>query len=656
MKLQNLPIPGLVLGVYPERRVPVEDAAGERSGRAPLPLLRRGGARRYAAFMALVKTLDASAASRETEAVDAQLRRVRAGMARDGLTDPLIAEAFVIVKRACVRELGLHLFEAQILAARIMLDQRLAEMATGEGKTIAAAVCAATAALAGIPVHVVTANDYLVARDAGFLRPLYSALGVSVTSVTQALTREGRYAAYDGDVVYCTASELVFDYLRDGLVRERSASDLQRRVAALGCAGVRPRETLLRGLCMAIVDEADSVLIDDARMPLILSERRSNEGEREYLKEALTLAAQLTQTGHFLLHRHGMYAELTAAGLELVERCSANAPWRNRIYREETLCTALAALYLYERDRHYVLRDGKVNIIDQSTGRLATGRVWSRGLHLLIELKEHCEPSGDTAAVAQITYQRFFQRYLALSGMSGTLTEARGELASVYGLPVVKVPLTRPDKRTVRPTRLYGTRKAQWEAVVDEAIEVSRAGRPVLVGTDSVAESEEISRRLSTAGVPHAVLNARQDHDEARIVAEAGSRGRITVSTNIAGRGTDIAIAPEVAAIGGLHVISCQHNATRRVDRQLLGRCARRGDPGSAQTLLALEQPLIASFAPRWLKGAVGDGALERPRWLVQALVRFPQRLAEHRQRAERRQLLERDQRAARGMSFGRKE
>ncbi len=656
MKIRNLPVPGLVLGVYPERRVPVERAAPQRSGRTPLGLIRRGGPRRHDAFLQRVKTLDGKATGVDPEPIEAVLRRLRAGMARDGLTDPLIAEAFVIVKRACVEKLGLELFETQILAARIMLDQCLAEMATGEGKTVAAAVCAATAALAGIPVHVVTANDYLVARDTEFLRPLYSALGLSVTCVTQTLGREARYAAYACDVVYCTASELVFDYLRDGLVRERSATDLQRRVAALGAEGARTRETLLRGLCMAIVDEADSVLIDDARMPLILSERRSNEGEREYLREALTLAAQLAQTGHFVLHRQGMYAALTAAGREVVERCSTNAPWRNRIYREETLCTALAALYLYERDRHYVVREGKVNIIDQSTGRIAAGRVWSRGLHLLIELKEQCEPSGDTAAVAQITYQRFFQRYLALSGMSGTLTEARAELAAVYGLPVVSVPLASPDRRTVRPTRLYASRKAQWEAVVAQAIEVSRGGRPVLIGTDSVAESEEISRRLSDAGVEHAVLNARQDQDEARIVAEAGSTGRITVSTNIAGRGTDIALTPEVAALGGLHVISCQHNAMRRVDRQLLGRCARRGDPGSAQTLLALEQPLIAAFTPRWLKAALGDGALERPRWLVSALVRLPQRIAERRQRGERRQLLERDRRTARGLSFGRSE
>jgi preprotein translocase subunit SecA len=234
--------------------------------------------------------------------------------------------------------------------------------------------------------------------------------------------------------------------------------------------------------------------------------------------------------------------------------------------------------------------------------------------------------------------------------MSGTLTEARAELYAVYGLPVVKVPLSRPDRRTVRATQLFADRESQWQAAVAQAIEVSRTGRPVLIGTDSLAESEEISRRLDAAGIAHAVLNARQDGDEARIVAEAGAAGKITVSTNMAGRGTDIALAPGVAELGGLHVISCQHNATRRIDRQLLGRCARRGDPGSAQTLLSLDKPLIARIAPKWLGRAIGE-RLERPKWLVSALVRLPQRVEENRQRAQRKQLLERDRRAS--TSFG---
>jgi preprotein translocase subunit SecA len=391
-------------------------------------------------------------------------------------------------------------------------------------------------------------------------------------------------------------------------------------------------------------------------MPLILSERRSNEGEQAYLRSAMELAAQLAQDEHFVLAPEGMYAELTAAGRQKIEKNAAGAPWRHTLHREEILCTALAAVHLYERDRHYLVRDGEVAIVDESTGRLAPGRVWSRGLHLMIELKEGCRPSGDTAPIAQITYQRFFRRYLALGGMSGTVTEARAELLAVYGLPVTKVPLARPDRRSVAATRLYPERETQWQAVVEQAIAVSRSGRPVLIGTDSVAESEALSRRLGEAGAKHAVLNARQDRDEASVIAEAGRAGSITVATNIAGRGTDIALEVGVAERGGLHVISCQHNASRRIDRQLIGRCARRGDPGSAQALLALDKPLIARFAPRWLARAVGSKGMDSPQWLVRLLVRLPQWIEENRQRAQRRALLQRDTQAARQLAFGRTE
>lgn len=652
MKSYVLPVPGIVLGPYPERRT--NDAARDfawaervRALTSPRP------ARRYDRFIAECLAVDAATGALDEAAVEARLQALRAAMAHDGLTDQLIAEAFVLIKRACSRELGLDLYPTQMLAARIMLDRKLAEMATGEGKTLAAGVCAATAALAGIPVHVVTANDYLVARDAAFLRPLYRALGLTVAAVTQNQERAGRCLAYDRDIVYCTASELVFDYLRDGLTRKRTRSDLEQRVAALDGPGAGRRPTLLRGLCMAIVDEADSILIDEARVPLILSERRSNEAERDYLAGALRLALRLTQNEHFVLRVSRMAAELTEAGRAAVGE-AAEGPWRNRLHREEVVCTALAALHLYERDRDYLVKDGKVHIIDESTGRLAHGRVWSRGLHLMVELKEECELSGDATTVAQITYQRFFRRYIALAGMSGTLSEARGELLSVYGLPVVEVPLGRPGRRKMLPTRLYRDREAQWSAVVEQAAQVSAAGRPVLIGTDSVAESDAVSALLTAAGIAHAVLNARQDREEARVIAEAGRAGQVTVATNIAGRGTDIALEEGVAERGGLHVISCQHNASRRIDRQLVGRCARRGDPGSAQSLLALDKPLIRRIAPRWFARLAPRGGFETPKWLVHALVRAPQRMEERRQYAQRRELLQRERGAAKRHAYGR--
>jgi preprotein translocase subunit SecA len=611
--------------------------------------------RRYDRFVELVKSLAASSIALDCTAVERQLNETRAALAQEGMTDRRIAEAFTLIKIVCARELGIELFPTQLMAARVMLDKRLAEMATGEGKTLAAGLCAATAALAGIPVHVVTANDYLVARDAEWLQPLYRALGLTVGSVTKSADQESRRCAYDCNVVYCTASELVFDYLRDGLVRTRSRTDLQRRVATLGPGSVSAPGAVMHGLCMAIVDEADSILIDEARVPLILSERCANEAERRYYLGALKLATQLGIDQDFLLHRRSMSVDLTEAGRVALERVTErlDGTWHNRLHREESVCTALAALHLYKRDRHYLVREARVVIIDQSTGRLAPGRVWSRGLHQLIELKERCKPSGETVTVAQITYQRFFQRYLHLCGMSGTLREARGELLSNYGVDVVGIPLNRTDRRKLMPTRLYPDRTAQWRAVVEQVVKITATGRPVLIGTDSVAESEQLSRRLADAALPHAVLNARQDTEEARIIAQAGELRRITVATNMAGRGTDIRLGGGVAERGGLHVICCQHNASPRIDRQLIGRCARQGDSGSAQSLLALDKPLIARLVPRWIIRRLHRNGFEYPQWLVRSIVKLPQWLEERRQRAQRRELLRHEARLEQRFSFG---
>jgi preprotein translocase subunit SecA len=655
MKTDLLPIPGIVLGAYPERRRAAARTGFATIAAASVLLSPSKTIRRYEQFIERVKSFDASFIAHDRTALARRLNETRAALAQEGMTDHRVAEAFALIKRVCVCELGIEMFHTQLMAARIMLDKRLAEMATGEGKTLAAGLCAATAALAGIPVHVVTANDYLVARDAEWLRPLYRALGLTVGYVTKSADHESRRCTYGCNIVYCTASELVFDYLRDGLVQSRSRTDLQRRVATLGSASASAPGALLHGLCMAIVDEADSVLIDEARVPLILSERCANDAERAYFVSALKLAAQLRVDHDFVLHRRNMSAELTEAGRAALERLTKglDGTWHNRLHREESVGTALAALHLYQRDRHYLVREARVIIIDQSTGRLAPGRVWSRGLHQLIELKEHCKTSGETVTIAQITYQRFFQRYLDLCGMSGTLREARRELLSTYGLDVVRVPLNRTDRRKLLPTRLYPDRIAQWRAVVEQVVKISATGRPVLIGTDSVGESEELSRHLAHAALPHAVLNARQDSDEARVIASAGELGRVTVATNMAGRGTDVRLGRGVADRGGLHVICCQHNASRRIDRQLIGRCARQGDPGSAQTLLSVDKPLITRFVPRWMTRRVDKNGFECPQWLVRSMVRVPQWLEERRQRAQRRELLREDARAEQRLSFG---
>ena len=652
-----LAAPGLLLGAYPERSDPVSDrlsALGARWG-ALLALPQRLGATRIERFVAAVGQLEAQHAALGRVALRERAAALRAELSLHGLSEALQVQAFALVRAVALQQLGVRAFDTQLVAARVMLDNRLAEMATGEGKTLAAAICAACAALAGIPVHVVTVNDYLVARDAQWLEPLYTALGLRVGYVVAAHDPVARRAAYSCDITYCTAKELVFDYLRDRSVRAPRQSGLQQYAARLDPAAQAQPPTLLRGLCMAVIDEADSVLIDEARVPLILSRSVANIGERDYHVRALELARQLRPGVDCVLDAPQRSARLSDSGIDALEALCVGLPpvWHNRTHREETVCIALAALHLYRRDRDYLVHQDRVVIVDEATGRLAPGRVWSRGLHQLIEQKEGCKATGEQVTAAQITYQRFFARYLRLGGMSGTLREARAELAAVYGLSVVQVALRRPLRRVVLPPLLVADRAALWRAVTGRVLELQRAGRPVLIGTDSVADSESLSEALQHAGVEHQVLNARHDLLEASIVAGAGAAGCVTVATNMAGRGTDIALAPGVAERGGLHVICCQHNSARRIDRQLIGRCARQGDPGSAETLLSLDAPLISALVPAWLVRIVGRRGLRGPAWLVALLVRLPQLMQERRLRLQRRTLQQLDARAERELLIG---
>jgi preprotein translocase subunit SecA len=327
--------------------------------------------------------------------------------------------------------------------------------------------------------------------------------------------------------------------------------------------------------------------------------------------------------------------------------------WRNGLHRDEMVSAALAALHLYRRDRHYLVRDGKVLIIDDTTGRVAPGRAWSRGLHQLIELKEGCTPTAPQVTAAQITYQRFFPRYVRLGGLSGTLRESASELRAHYDLAVQRVPLRCPDRRTVFPARLFRDQAALWEGVAQRVVEVNRSCRPVLVGTDSVADSEALSQRLAARGVKHAVLNARHDEAEALVVARAGQRGAITIATNMAGRGTDIRLGSGVAAFGGLHVLCCQLNPARRIDRQLAGRCARQGDPGSVETWLAADAPLFKQALPAILRRLIAARAATLPSPLVRVLAATVQRLAERRHLQERKRLLQQEKTLDRRLSFG---
>jgi preprotein translocase subunit SecA len=640
----RVPLPGLVWGAYPERREPPR--VRWPWGRAP-----------YRSQLQAVRAAGPGWRELSELAFIARVRAVQARIGRDGLVAGHLVEALAAAVEAARRSLGLAAYDGQIKAALVMLDCRLAEMATGEGKTLSAALAAAVGALAGMPVHVLTANDYLVERDAARLAPMYACLGLRVGFVTGPHTEADRRAAYAQPICYVTARELVFDYLRDGQRRGFVQGDLPRRAAVLrGGDAARP---LLRGLCMAVVDEADSLLIDEAMMPLILSRQVKNGAARAFFWQAWQLAGGLEAGRHFTVDAPAMKVELSPAGSALLaERAGAlGGRWASSRLREEAVSMALAALHAYRRDVHYLVRDGKVEIIDEVTGRAAPGRVWSRGLHGLVELKEGCRASPATETLAQITFQRFFPRYHRLGGMSGTLREARGELREIYGLDVVCIPSRLPPSRKTLPGRIYTARNALWDAVARRVAEFVGHGRPVLVGTSSVAESEALSVRLEAAGVAHRVLNARFDADEAAIVALAGEPGQVTVATNMAGRGTDIPLAAGVAGAGGLHVMCCQFNASRRIDRQLEGRCARQGDPGSVERWISLETPrtvdvpLLGALARRYGADEAGRVAM-RPRVLGMLLTWSQWRQA-GRERRARRALLESDREWERGLSFG---
>lgn len=592
---------------------------------------------------------------------------VRARLAAEGLAHAALAQALGYASEAARRALGLAAYECQLLAALVMLDNRLAEMATGEGKSLAAALTAGVGALAGMPVHVLTANDYLVARDARSFEPFYSALGLDVATVLAPDPPERRRSAYAQPVVYVTASQLAFDYLRDRLFHGTGQPALQRRVHAL--AAPDAERPLLRGLCMAVIDEADNILIDEAQTPLVLSRESTDPAQRAFLWQAYALSGRLDEGTHFeRLGGEGRIV-LTEPGRARVAALSAQLQpvWKNTLHREETIVAALTARHVFVRDRDYVLvtaeapgeAQGKteLRIVDAVSGRIAEGRQWARGLHALVAIKEACRVEPELETLAQITYQRFFRRYHRCGGMSGSLREARGELSALYGLTLVTVPLRFPSRRIELPARCFVDDSARWPAVVERARALRTQRRPVLIGTGSVAESLALSRHFTQAGLRHAVLNAGDAAGESQIVALAGRAGAITLSTNMAGRGTDIDLDAQALVAGGLHVISCQHNASRRHDRQLAGRAARQGQAGSSETWTTLASPqftltAISRWSTRLCRGFVRDGEVRLPgRWLG-ALLRLTQRAQEAQLERRRRALFRRDADSERGLSF----
>jgi preprotein translocase subunit SecA len=620
------------LAPYVERKAP-EDGALERfsagvAWRVSDPFWPK--ARHFASIVAAVENAGRGLA----DASDARLGELAAecGMVlrREGFGPPAVASAFALVREAVRRCVGIRLFPVQLMGGYIMLSGHIAEMATGEGKTLTATLPAATAALAGLPVHVVTVNDYLVERDAALTTPIYRLLGLSAAPVLNGMKPDARRVAYARDITYCNNKELVFDYLRDRIALGAGGSRAQLRLERLYGNDPRTAKLVLRGLAFAVVDEADSALVDEARTPLIISGIGDGGYEKRIYQDALVLARELKGERDYEIQawQHGV--RLTAAGKAHLADAgtSLGGVWAARRSREELVTKALSALHLYARDKHYLVQDGKVQIVDEYTGRVMPDRSWEGGLHQLIETKEGVDITGKRETVARLTYQRFFRRYLRLSGMTGTAREVAAEIWNVYRLRVVTVPTHRPVQRVQLPPQVHDTAEQKWRAIVARIGELHRDGRPVLVGTRSVAASEKLGRLLDAAQLPYRILNARQDSAEADIVAGAGQPGRITVATNMAGRGTDIQLAQSVIAAGGLHVILTERHDARRIDRQLFGRCARQGDPGSCQAIVSLEDELVASFNKRlpWLRPLLAG----RGEAFKQLTVAAAQRLAEH--------------------------
>jgi preprotein translocase subunit SecA len=582
---------------------------------------------------------------------------LRARFRRHGFSIELAGECFALVREAAGRTLGKRHYEPQLLAGWGLLQGRLIEMQTGEGKTFAATLAACAAAFAGYPVQVITVNDYLAARDAQEMAPLYRFLGLTVGVVVQGRTRAERRVAYACSITYCSNKELAFDYLRDRVALARRASRLHLALERLRGDAAREDDLVLRGLYFGIVDEADSVFIDEARTPLILSATSRADAAPEDCARALALARLLAPGEHYLVDLAERSVSLADAGKAKLaaEAAGLDGLWRSVRAREELVTQALSALLLFRRDQHYVVSEDKVQIVDESTGRVMPDRSWEQGLHQMIEAKEGCPATAGRETLARLTYQRLFRRYLRLSGMTGTAQEVAREIASVYRLRVVPVPLHRPSQRVYAGTTFCATLAQKWVAVADAVERIACiARRPVLIGTRSVRASEELSSVLKARGIEHALLNAKQDREEADVVARAGQPGRVTVATNMAGRGTDIGLAPGVAESGGLHVILTEYHDSRRIDRQLFGRCARQGDPGSCEAIVSFEDEIFAVHAPRAARwaAALRQNDSRAARSVQGGLRAAAQFAAERRAAAVRVQNLKLDQRLEQLLAF----
>ena len=559
----------------------------------------------------IMPTIDKIEALRPTMQAlsDEQLRdktkEYKQRLAEGETLDDLLPEAFATVREAAKRVLGMEHYRVQLIGGMILHQGRIAEMKTGEGKTLVSTLPAYLNALDGKGVHVVTVNDYLASRDAGWMGKVHEFLGLTVGVVLNASTKEERRAAYNCDITYVTNNELGFDYLRDNMV-------------------IYKEQLVQRDLHYAIIDEIDSILIDEARTPLIISGQSGKstklyelcdyvahtltrgEASKEFSKMDAIMGEEIEETGDFIVNEKDKIVHLTADGIKKVEQFFKieNLADPENLEIQHNMELALRANNLMFRDQDYVVKDDQIFIVDEFTGRIMPGRRYSDGLHQAIEAKEHVKVKRESKTLANITFQNFFNKYDKKSGMTGTAETEEKEFRAIYGMDVVEIPTNRPVIRKDLQDAVYKTKKEKFHAVCDEIEKAHATGQPVLVGTITIETSEELSRMLQKRGIKHEVLNAKFHEREAEIVALAGQHGAVTIATNMAGRGTDIKLDDEAKAAGGLKIIGTERHESRRIDNQLRGRSGRQGDPGESRFYISLEDDLMRLFGSERLMSA----------------------------------------------------
>ena len=549
-----------------------------------------------------INGLEPSLLSLSDTSLRAKTEEFKERLAKGETLDDILPEAFAVVREASKRVLGMRHFDVQMIGGIVLHRGNIAEMRTGEGKTLVATLPVYLNALSGKGVHVVTVNDYLAKRDSEWMGRLYNFLGLSTGLIVAGLDYDQRKQSYGADITYGTNNEFGFDYLRDNMV-------------------IHADQMVQRPLNYAIVDEVDSILIDEARTPLIISGPGERSTERYY--ELAKIVPHLVKDEDYTIDEKQKTIAPTDEGIAKVEKMLhiENLYDSSNLELNHLLSASLRAYAMMERDKDYVVKDGEVVIVDEFTGRLMFGRRYSDGLHQAIEAKEGLRVERESQTLASITFQNYFRMYGKLSGMTGTAKTEEQEFNNIYGLEVYEIPPNKVLARIDMPDLIFKTKEAKYRAVVRDVVERHKTGQPILVGTTSITQSEMLSDMLTKAGVPHNVLNAKHHEKEAEIVANAGQYGMVTIATNMAGRGTDISLGEGVAELGGLHILGTERHESRRIDNQLRGRSGRQGDNGSSQFFLSLEDDLMRIFGADNIAGMMDKLGMEEDEPIEHSLI-----------------------------------